>query len=223
MTKRNVDAAVIVLVGHFNTHIVEPRWLANVKLISVTEADQASVDVVSDQVTSFSIGWAGIQVLQDKFIAEATDSAHYQHLQNLVLGTFRTLEHTPISMMGLIRRSHRSLGSVGDWHALGDRLGPKEPWAGILPGPPPRGVPGLRSIVMEGLRPESEAKWTRVKVEPSTRIEHGVYFEVHEEYDRRDVETNSASEVLNLLEESWNTFLTDASRMADKITGVVGE
>jgi hypothetical protein len=188
-------------------------------LIRADEADAAKVDVISPQITSFSLEWAQIQVFPERFAAEATDGAHAVHVQNLVAGTFARLEHTPFSQMGLTWRAHFQMPSEEAWHALGDLLAPKAVWRKILTNTIRDGTPGMRTLVIEGRRKrKSEAEWTRVKVEPSIRMPHGAYIEIHEEYgkakatDQHSIE--DAQRLLGILRSTWSDFISDAQALA---------
>lgn len=217
-----IEGGAIVLVGSFNPAILQPQWLASMDLIRREEADSATLQVISPQVTSFSLPWLALQVLEDRFQVESTDPAHHLHLLQLVEGVFEKLEHTPFSKMGIIRRVHYPLHSEDDWHALGDRLAPKDLWRGIISSPIRKGTPGLRTLVIEGSREGSSAAWMRVKIEPSVRLRHGVYIEVYEHYDEEKSGADAARVLLDVLREDWEAFLRDAESIADGVLSWVG-
>jgi hypothetical protein len=210
-----------VLIGAFNPAIIEPHWLARMELIGGSEADATKPQVISTEVSSFRLSWASFQVLKDRFAAESLDQGHDVHLYNLVDGIFKKLEHTPLRMLGLMRRSHYEMPSIEDWHALGDHFAPKAIWKDILASSGPRSLPGLRTLVVEGNR-STVAKWTRIKIEPSLRMppgKFGVFIEVHEEYAATTAEDDyeSSQHILRTLESEWSSFIREADSMSEKI------
>lgn len=213
----SIEGGAIVLIGSFNPAIIQPYWLASVDLIRRDEAGSATVDVISQQVTSFSISWLALQVLESRFQAESTDPAHHLHLLNLVEGIFANLDHTPFSKMGILRRAHYQLPSEDEWHTLGDRLAPKELWRSVMSSPIREDTPGLRTITIEGCREGSPAAWMRVKVEPSVKLSHGVYIEVYEHHDEEESGGDAARILLGILHDGWERFLRDATSIADGV------
>lgn len=200
--KPKIEAAVCVLRGSFNPAILHPSWLVARDLITQEDADSCKIAVVSPDVTSFDCEWFTLQVTQDSFSAHSNDPSRYSFLQELVIGIFSFLEYTPLKMLGLNRRMHFKVDSEARWHELGDQLAPKEPWKEVLLGPRTDGIPGLRSLTMEGNREGSEAKYLRVKVEPSTKVNPGIYFETNEHYQ---VDEDEPSEkLIQALKTAWN-------------------
>lgn len=219
------EEAGIVLVGSFNPAIFQPSWLASRKLIRETESERATDLVVTEQVTSFKAGWLRIQVMRERFAASAENAAHFEALLDLVLGIFSLLEHTPIKAMGLNRLAHYRLDSDEDWHKLGDTLAPKKYWEELLSVPSDtRGLPGMRSITIEGRRPGSQAKHVRIKVEPSRLVTpHGVYFETNEHYaETAESPVPAPAPYLDILKSSWADALSFAQRAAAHMLDRIG-
>lgn len=160
LTKLEIEGVGIVLVGSFNPKIFQPAWFAAENLIRKEEAQAANIELIHPQVARFSLDWLQLQVTEEQFSATTTQSSFYEPLRDLVLGTFRLLRHTPVRMMGLNRDSHFRMPTEEAWHAFGHRLTPKEPWAGVLK------EPGMRSLTMEGLRPDGFQGYIRVRLSP---------------------------------------------------------
>jgi hypothetical protein len=55
------------------------------------------------------------------------------------------------------------------WHRIGHLLAPKEPWDAIME------APGLRLMLMEGRRQHVKGGTLYVKVEPSVKVERGLF------------------------------------------------
>lgn len=104
------------------------------------------------------------------------------------------------------------MGSEEDWHAVGHRLAPKEMWRGVLE------KPGIRSLSMEGHRGDEFIGRITVKVEPSQRIEYGVYVNINDHYEVEDQETSlGCGEVIDILESSWDKSIARSEKIAKKI------
>lgn len=107
------------------------------------------------------------------------------------------------------------------WHALGDRLAPKDLWREVLTSPIREGTPGLRTLVVEGSRQATSARWIRIKIEPSVRLPNGIYLEAHEHYEEENEQpeekVKAASVLLNTLRSEWSNFLGDSLRIADQV------
>lgn len=211
-----IESASIVLVGSFNPAILHPKWLAHQSLIRPEEAEQAKVEVVSHRLTVIRLSWFELQVLEDRFSATATDPAHFQTLQECVLGIFSLLEFTPINAMGLNRQMHFRMRKPESWASLENALAPKKPWAGILPGRRD-GAPTLQTLSLNGNRDGSSAQSLIVKIEPSFRVQSGVYMTTNEHFEFSDA--SSTSEPMNMLSQHWLEALAYSKHLANKLIG----
>jgi hypothetical protein len=202
LTKPEIEGVGIVLVGSFNPKIFQPAWFAAENLIREEEAQAANIQLIHPQVARFSLDWLQFQVTAEQFSATTTQSSFYEPLRDLVLGTFRLLRHTPVRMMGLNRDSHFRMPTEEAWHAFGHRLTPKEPWAGVLK------EPGMRSLTMEGLRPDNLPGYIRVRVEPSANVRPGVFININDHYVVREAEASrGCDEIIDILGREWKRSL----------------
>jgi hypothetical protein len=216
------EGASIVLLGSFNPGIFQPAWFGAHGLIRAEEVESATINVIHPEVCAFATGWFSIQVLRDRFVAQASDAGHYLPLCDLVLGVFQLLEHTPFDKMGLNRFLHFRMPSEEQWHAVGDLLAPKEPWRGILK------KPGLRSLYIQDAPEEIASGGANVKavpfirVEPSLTVLPGVFVEVNKHHEATG--TNAARALTEILRSTWKASLDRAERIAEHIlTQVAGK
>src|SRR3989304_7099258 len=96
----------IVILGDFNPKIFQPSWFAAENLIGKQEAEGAVVSVVHSDISIFSIEWARLEILRERFFAETTQQPYDKALRDLVLGTFTILRHTPLRLMGINTTMH---------------------------------------------------------------------------------------------------------------------
>jgi hypothetical protein len=204
-----IQSVSVVWLGDFNPKIFQPAWFAAEGLIRKQEAEEANVEIIHPEVVSFALEWLTLQVTRERFFASTSQEPYYEVVRDLVLGTFRLLRHTPVHKMGINTDMHFRMGSEEAWHAFGHRLAPKDLWQGILENP------GMRSLTMEGRRPDGCKGYIRVKVEPSVRVHPGVYVNVNDHYEVADPKSVIGSdEIRTLLERSWDESLRRSARIA---------
>jgi hypothetical protein len=158
------DAASIICIGSFNPAIFHPAWLSARGLIQKTEEEAAEVQVVAPDATQFKIKWLQLQVLRDRLSASTDTPDDSLLLRDLVIGSFRFLEHTPVTFVGLNRHMHFQLDSEADWHHVGHVLAPKKIWRKYLT------HPGLGTFTMKDVRKDHENKMpaeVNVQISPS--------------------------------------------------------
>ena len=104
---------------------------------------------------------------------------------------------------------HFRMGSEDAWHAFGHRFAPKDLGQGILDSP------GMRSLTMEGRRPDGCKGYIRVKVEPSVKVHPGMYVNVNDHYEVADPKSVIGSdEIRTLFERSWGESLQRSAHIA---------
>jgi hypothetical protein len=171
------DGTSIVFLGAFNPKIFQPAWFAAQNLLPTEEGSEANVQVVANDVCIFETDWFRLEVLSERWALQSRATPAVGALRDLALGTFRILRHTPITRMGLNTTGHFSLLNAEQYDRLGHRLAPKgEFWEPILK------QPGMLGLTIHSQRPDNYEGHIRVKVEPSTRVEKGIFIETNEEF-----------------------------------------
>ncbi len=197
-----VEGVAVVLLGDFNPAIFQPAWFAAQGLLRNEEGTGATIELIRPEIVRFSLEWLQLEVVRDRFVAITVQGLSTETLRDLVVGTFRILAHTPVRSMGINREIHVRSDSDADWHTVGDRLAPKEIWDGLL------SKPGMRNLVMEGVRDDGHPGYIRVFAEPSQRVRPGVFFRVNDHFDIEGYKSEQgAAPVVKILEEQF-----DASR-----------
>jgi len=115
--------------------------------------------------------------------------------------------------MGINREFHYPLKSEETWHAVGNCLAPKYEWDQLLD------KPGLKSLVIEGIRSEGEDGYIQVKVEPSARIEFGVYLHINDHYQFSEELTNT-SDAITILSNRWSESMSHSLEIANQIASL---
>ncbi len=115
--------------------------------------------------------------------------------------------------MGLNRETHYKLDSREKWHAIGDRLAPKEWWRDWV-----KGRPGLRQLSIVGLREEDSTVQFNVTVEPSLRVDPGIYVRTNEHYV--EAGAGAARRLLEKLRDHWDEAQAYAKRVSEHIVSL---
>lgn len=210
-----IEGASIVMLGSFNPAIFQPRWLGAQQLIRPEEAEHAKIVIIQAEVADFSTEWFHLQVLQNRLSLSTADPMQYPPLRDLAAALFTILLHTPITALGMNRLFHFKMPSHDAWHAIGHRLAPKDRWNEIIDSP------GLRSMVMQGRRKGVSGGLLHVKVEPSSKVEQGVYIEINEEFKpTADLEAEGAQWVASRLSEHWDAIMKSSEETAEYLVSL---
>ena len=190
----------IVLLGDFNPKIFQPAWFGGHGLIRPTEADEAEVEIVHSEVTKFRLDWVVLQVTRDRLVVETVQDAFFEASRDLVLATFGLLGHTPLRSMGINMEAHWRVASVEALQEFTRVLVPERAWQGLLD----RGE--LQNLTMRGARPDHHSGYVQIQVQPSRRIEGGVFLSVNDHYvavEQSATGAAGARVAMEILRENW--------------------
>lgn len=199
----------IVLLGDFNPKIYQPAWFAAENLIGKQEAEGAKIGVIHPDVSIFSVDWARIEILRERFLVETTQQLIDKPLRDLVLGTFSILRHTPIRVLGINTSMHFRVASDEIYHNAGHRLAPKDIWEGVLDSP------GLTRIMMrESVRRDGKRGYIDVRIEPSAEVMPGLFITVNDHYEcDASQEVIGCDKVLTILKDDWEVATARAEEI----------
>jgi len=174
------EGVSLVLLGSFNPAIYSPEWLFARGLVSERERDTATIDIVSKQISQFSVADMVLVADQDKFILRTATIDRLMQVRDIAVGIFGLLDQTPITAGGMNRDMHFASPSTETWHRIGHTLAPKDLWSGLIE------RPGLSSLKIEGFRAEREVGVLRIQVQPSKVIHPGVHIQVNDHIPQQD-------------------------------------
>jgi hypothetical protein len=182
-------------------------------LLSQRYTDAAKIGIIRPEVTIFSIEWCRIEVTEDRFAVGTTHEAYFERLAELVIKTFRILEHSPIRVMGINYDVHFRVESEEKWHEFGHKLTPKGIWARMFDNP------GMRSLTIEeSIRPDGYEGRIQVKVEPSIQLHPGIYISVNDHYETKEKNKVLASKlIITILEKEHAKALLRSKEICQKI------
>jgi hypothetical protein len=213
MPQIQIQGISIVLIGNLNPAIFHPSWFASHNLLRAEEADAATINIIHPDVASFKAEWLEVNIVRERLQIGTVQESYYEPLRDLAVGILGLLSHTPIRVMGINRDFHFDLVSEEVWNELGHRLVPKDDWNPLLKSP------GMRTLIVQGARPDDSEGYLRVTVQPSPRIKYGVFIEVNDHYmltTGQKVDDGS-DKARTILSEKWNESMKRGSEIAQAI------
>jgi hypothetical protein len=223
------DGLAIVVRGFFNPAIVNPTWLHAQGMIGRQDLEASTIEVIIPQVAVFGLEWVRIEVTDDRLLVRTSAQDEFLRCRDLAAGILSTLRHTPVSAIGMNRWAHLKAPSMDAWHAIGDRIVPKDPWLDHL------NLPGVASVTLQGVRPDSYGGSVRVKAEPSNLHPLSIFVEVNDHYllvenvrqpqsREDDIELPSIEPdpehmplALRILSEEWDKSLSRAHALLEHV------
>jgi hypothetical protein len=77
----------------------------------------------------------------------------------------------------------------------------------------------MRALTIAGMRPDGLGGAVNVRVEPSNRVENGLFVEINDHFEVEDTLARSANAILSIAEEQW----AESLRRSDEIIRHIGE
>ena len=179
-----------MLIGGFNPAIFHPAWLKAMNVEPDANENSMNLQVVHNEIASFSIDTVSYLVEGSRFIIETT-SGPWIRIADKTRAIFGDhLSYTPVTAFGINRTIHFRLGSSQARHDLGRKLAPIEPWGSFgeqLEAEDRQLIGGMTKLVMTRKSLISQARVnTNVTLEPSVRIapeDDGVYVQFNSHHE----------------------------------------
>lgn len=202
----------IVLLGAFNPLTFQPGWFAAHGLIRESEVKSLKNQFISQQLALFELEWLHFQVTPDRFTVITQHEAAFEVIRDLVVGTFRLLEYTPLKMLGINYDIHFSYDSSIGWKDIQRKLTNQELVGNIF------NTPLLQTIAFTDIR--NYNRYTgmySLKIEQSVRLPHGIYFGTNDHYEVSDKESNASNGIISILESEWQNSSKQSREYWNKI------
>ena len=215
------DETTIVLVGSLNPAIFHPAWFALNGLAAKDDINNATIDVVHNELSRFVV--RGIAVSVEPFRFAATCAyLHRERIKDMVRTCFGDLlKHTPVRAMGINRSIHFKCPSEKVRDRVGRKLAPLAPWGtwgkDIQNAPVRPGLHGgmIRLTMREEPRSDNYDGYIGAEVQPSTLLSDnsGIYLEVNNHFKLAEKDPVDAESAVEVLEDTWDSSLEKSTKI----------
>lgn len=169
--------------------------------------------IVHKEAVIFKTEWFNFEVFQERVVFLTTQSQFFEPLRDLASGTFRILQHTPLTQLGINREMHFSI-TEEERDVLAEKIAPRGPWKEVAD------EIKLATLTMAAKRPDNYKGKIMIKLEASQRAVPGVFVSINDHYEVADEKkAEGADEILTILEASWKQSTSRSMDMAKKILG----
>jgi hypothetical protein len=223
-----INAANITALGNFNPLIFRTDWFQAKEIVVGADFDNAKIDILHADVSSFRLPWGQMHVDRDRFQISANREPLIR-VCDFFVKTFQFLPETPIRAFGINREVHFDAGTANRWESIGDMLAPKQFWGDFLRAEDGTKLGGMRVLVMEqaitvrgrSTRQDGLHGWIRVHIEPSVVLPNGVFVLVNNHFDLMEGDLPAdGRRAVELALEKWDMSLAQAEGLVDRIMGL---
>ncbi len=124
-----LESLSLVCLGSFNPSIIQPSWLALHNLIGNNEFESASIEIIHNGISRFTIGtWLTVDVNQNRFEVRTTMKPYFLPLKDLFNNIFKILKETPITSIGINNIFELNLKNAETYFEIGKKLTPLTFW-----------------------------------------------------------------------------------------------
>ncbi len=164
----------------------------------------ATIQMNRQDSVAFTTDLFEVKAKRDQLFVGTTHGASFPRLTDIVSGVLALLQ-PDVSKLGINRDTHFALASVEAWRDLAQRLAPPTNWDLLVPNP------GMRSLAIQGSRPDREPGAVLVRVEPSVRVRPGIYIQVNDHFEVAEpASAEGRAEASRIVSESWERSMTQA-------------
>lgn len=199
-----IDGMAVVVLGGFAPRKITARWLRQKDLIGAEDFESYDAEYVGPHATIGSFGSIQLKVLENALEVATEEPADVETARDLALGILLSKGTSGIAAMGINRTVHFA-AELATYHAIGDTLTPKSVWNGLLH------LPGMASVAIAGQRDDGYGGIINVQVQPSTKIQPGVFVSVNDHY------TLTQTEILDDRDALLDHGQANPERSADKV------
>jgi hypothetical protein len=197
----------ITVLGTFAPAMFHPQWLSAHSLIRKSEADTASVKVISSDISFFSLEWLEIQILPERAIFVSAQEPYFEALRDLVVGVFEIITTAPIKQIGFNYQRHYTSSSEKLWSTLSGEFPSSSRIFASLPDPE------IESIKLSCKRPYNSLPGAfNLILEPSKLFPNGLYINSNDHYEINGYSDDQGSgPAMDIITEQWGLskdFLT---------------
>jgi hypothetical protein len=197
---------ICVFAGKFNPSIFHPILLENNEVIA--DAKLADLQVVSPQLTSFSIEEIVIQITPDQIMFECNSANKFVRLVDVICGILKIVEQTPIKAFTLNINKHFQLGKKENVSEFFSKFVNTGSFEDLVT------KPIVRSLV---LHEETSGAFPvrMIRVEPSLVFPPGLFFDISNYY--QDADSINSIKAFNAVNGDLINLISKADEIIDKL------
>lgn len=215
----------LVALGHFTPQMFHPSWFALQDLLTQREAESAEIQLIHPDAAIFQIDWLQVKITRERFQIVTVQEPYFEPLRDFAIGSFSIVKYIPLTALGINHDFRYSVASENAWHKIGDIIAPKQEWVNVLT------KPGMRNLIMEGMRTDEFDGYVRVKIEPlniTDPIKYMITIEVNDHYNlasannSKQKEPVASDQLINILSHKWTDSQHQAQQIAKNIARLGG-
>lgn len=227
-----LDSVAVVIRGYLNPALFSSGWMLSRGLITAQDVVDAKQQMAAPDVASIETSWFRLFSTREVLNISTVESEDFERVRDLAVGILKDLPETPIAVMGINRDVHFTVSNRKEWHAIGDRLVPKDIWAGVLR------EPGTGTLGILGLRSDDYSGYIQVIIQPSARFPLGVFVSHNDHYSLEkgrpqlksrdelklpseitadDVNPEKSALALRILNEMWSDSMNRAAMVFERV------
>jgi hypothetical protein len=198
----------IVLIGVFRPSTAHPAELLKSQLIRPEDMVDLKLEAIVPDLVSISFSWISLVVEATRLTANTTLAKPLpEPVRDFVVDFAEEQEGVRIDALG-VNTDYHFQASLERWHNIGDVLASKAPWEPLLR------TPRTQAVIIKAGRDDGRPGHVIVRVEPSARMEQGVYIQVNDHYELPEAQAARAPKrLLEVLETDWSKTLERADNI----------
>jgi hypothetical protein len=204
----------IVLVGTFDPTLAQPATLLKEEIIRISDMPDMVIELLFPDAVSFRLPWMSALIETNRVMVTNTlTNPAPEPIRDFAVDLIDLMKSARIKAMGINTNHHFGTTGPDAINRLGHILAPKEKiWDTVLD------RPLLLTMTIRGQRTGDIEGNINVRVEPSTRIEYGVYIEVNNHFEVTDQEMEKEPKGLaNRLLDQWVPSIQKAEEIITMI------
>ena len=223
------QAVSIALIGKLNPAIITPAWMSKNQLISNDAFESASISVIHEQISQFTVPPFFFEVTPKRFFVRSQEEPSVRMLDLILLLFSDNLPHTPLSQLGVNLEARFDTQSPANRIEFGRHLAPLGPWGRFgkrIEESPMEQAGGVYSLVMQETKPANrDYGYRRVEVGPVPQSFTAVQAKTNDHYELQNIRDEDGAEGIikilsNQFEPSLNEskdIISDLIEFADRI------
>jgi hypothetical protein len=216
-SSENLQGNSIVLIGQFDPNRAHPTELRKRGLITAEDLVDLKIEVILPEIVAISFAWIVLTVERNRFTVMTTlTNPMPEPVRDFAAEFLDKRDAESVTALGLNTDCHFHVAQADAWHRIGHILAPKDlVWDKVMENP------GMQTLVVRGTRDDSWGGHVMVKVEPSVRIEQGVYVQINDHYTHKDIsKSNQSDQIVSVLTEQWRESLRRADSIINAVSSI---